>query len=70
MAGDRLAWIGEARAGMESASGVLTIVDFRECALVIGDTDVPDHVLSFGALSTPDSPKAIARARHADDFIE
>ena len=55
---------------MESTNGVLTIVDFRECALVIGDTDLPDHVLSFGALSAPDCPEAVAQARLAADVIE
>jgi hypothetical protein len=35
--GDRLAWIGPPRAGVESANGVLAVVGFRENALVYGE---------------------------------
>ena len=33
-AGDRLAWVGPPRGGVESVDGVLAVVEFRENALV------------------------------------
>ena len=36
-AGDRLAWVGKPRPGVSHSGPVLSVVDFRECALIIGD---------------------------------
>ncbi len=71
MAGDRLAWIGASRTGLESIGGILTIVDFRCCALVVGETDAKDidQFIAFGTPSRLDDPGAIARARHSATVI-
>ena len=59
MAGDRLclAWISGSSTDRESISNILSIVDFRCCALVVAETD------ANGAPSRPDDPSAIALAR-------
>jgi len=71
MAGDRLAWIGASRTGLESIGGILTIVDFRCCALVVGETDAKDidQFIAFGTPSRLDDPGAISLARHAATVI-
>jgi len=42
MAGDRLTFVGLPRPGMKAAEGVLSILDFRENALAVGEQKVCD----------------------------
>jgi hypothetical protein len=71
MAGDRLAWIGASRTGLESIGGILSIVDFRCCALVVAEIDAKDidELTAFGTPSRLDDPGAIALARHSATVI-
>ena len=71
MAGDRLVWLGASRTGLESISNILSIVDFRCCALVVAETDVKDldAFTAFGAPSRLDDPGAIALARNTATVI-
>jgi hypothetical protein len=50
--GDRIAWLGASRDGVQSEHGVLHIVDFKEDALVYGEPiEWLDDVPAFGALN-------------------
>jgi hypothetical protein len=55
-AGDRLAWIGTGRPERDSVGDILAIIDFRNCALVIGEGDRGDVTayLGYGRLTTPE----------------
>ncbi len=54
--GDRLAWVGAERPERQSVSGILAIVECRECALVVGDGDRGglDDFIGFGTPTRPD----------------
>jgi hypothetical protein len=39
--GDRIAWAGAHRRDMKSIGGVLSLLEFRKCALVIGESNGP-----------------------------
>jgi len=39
--GDRIVWAGEDRPGTKSFGGVLSVLEFRTCALVIGESNGP-----------------------------
>jgi hypothetical protein len=61
-AGDRLAWVGPSRPDLKGEDGVLSLVDFRENALVIGE---PFHPSSgsplFGSMkkTTPEDAQRL-----------
>ena len=67
-AGDRLAWVGQRRAGIDSSDGVLAVVDFRENALVCGEPI--DPVAGFGGFAAGDpSPKSVEMCNAAWEVI-
>jgi hypothetical protein len=70
--GDRLAWVGADRPDRASVDGILAIVDFRDCALVIGEGDrggLKDFI-GFGSLTTPEmSEEDITRCQNAVKVI-
>ncbi len=65
-AGDRVVWVGDSRPGQEAANGILAILDFRECAIAIGETNRTGLLdfIGFGSLSTPElSPQGVRRCQ-------
>lgn len=68
-AGDRLAWIGKSRPGLLQQGPILSLVDFRESALVIGENArgiTMDNLYTFGALTNDkQTPEEIAMVREA-----
>ena len=68
-AGDRLAWIGEPRTGMQSHGNVLVVLDFVESALAIGETtrnQTMEEAIAFGSLTPQgEAPENVAKVREA-----
>ena len=62
-AGDRLAWVGPRRPGVESADGVLAVVEFRENALVYGEP--LELEAGFGGFAAGEPPPEGARLCNA-----
>jgi hypothetical protein len=62
-AGDRVVWVGPWRAGVEYADGILSLVEFRENALVYGEPVELD--LMFGGFETADQPPEAAKLCNA-----
>lgn len=52
-AGDRLIWVGASRTGYRSDSGMLHIIDFNSCAIVLGEPTNPKQkkAYEFGLLT-------------------
>jgi len=67
--GDRIAWIGKKRPGMIQQGPVLSIIDFRECALVVGESVRAlsmDEFATYGSLSKPkQTPEELAACNEA-----
>lgn len=70
--GDRLVWVGPSRPGTESTGGVLSVLDFRECALAVGESNrigIQD-LFAFGSLSESHrSPEAIRMCQTAVEIV-
>jgi hypothetical protein len=62
-AGDRLAWVGTRRAGVDSANGVLAVVEFRENALVCGEP--LELATGFGGFGAGEPPPEAAKLCNA-----
>jgi hypothetical protein len=62
-AGDRLAWVGPRRPGVDLADGVLAVVEFRENALVWGEP--LDFLSGFGGFATGEPPAEAAKLCNA-----
>ncbi len=61
-----MVWVGDSRPGQEAANGILAILDFRECAIAIGETNRTGLLdfIGFGSLSTPElSPQGVRRCQ-------
>lgn len=54
--GDRLVWVGQMRPWQLSENGVLGIIDFKECALAIGESEKAEDILSFGSVNLDGLP--------------
>ena len=71
--GDRLAWAGPSRPGMEAVDSLLSIVQFEECALVIGESNRRmglEEFIGFGSPSEAgQSPEKVARCRRAYEAV-
>jgi hypothetical protein len=68
MAGDRVAWAGSRRPGREPLEGVLCMVNFQECALVLGEIADPNanDPMDFGTLTERgQTPEGAATCRNA-----
>lgn len=67
LAGDRLVWIGKTRPDLKSEDGLLSLVDFRENALVVGEPfDFSSGFPTFGGfLEDNFSPEATQMCRNA-----
>jgi hypothetical protein len=53
-AGDRLAWVGNSRPGVAALGHILSLFDFRQSALVYGETNrkrTMEELLAFGSIS-------------------
>ena len=62
-AGDRLAWVGPRRAGVDATDGVLAVVEFRANALVCGE---PAGLASgFGGFASGEPPPEAAKLCNA-----
>ena len=73
-AGDRLAWVGKSRPGLTAADGILSVLDFHENALCLGDNRQNmsfEAVMAFGSLIESSSDQEqIARCKAALKFIQ
>ena len=69
-AGDRLGWVGTSRPGWKDTDGVLGLVDFYECALVIGEPAACDggELVGFGAVTGKETEVDMSRVRHVYDL--
>ena len=67
--GDRIAWVGPERPGQPAIDGVLSIVAFDACALVIGEGNwkTVDDAMSFG-VSARQSPSQAEKRRARTAF--
>ena len=66
--GDRIAWVGAERSDHRSANGILSILDCRESALVVGEAywDSVEAFAGFGESPTPEmKPEDVARCQSA-----
>ena len=72
-AGDRIAWAGPSRPGMEAVDSLLSIVQFEECALVIGESNRRMGLEEFIGFGSPtqakQSPEKVARCRRAYEAV-
>lgn len=72
-AGDRLAWLGEPRTGMQSCGSVLVILDFAQSALAVGETNrgqTLEEAITFGSLTPQgEHPESVARVREAVSMV-
>ena len=71
--GDRVAWVGAERPERLSVSGILAILDCRECALAVGEGDRGglEEFVGSGAPTTPDiKPEDAARCRAAVEVVK
>jgi hypothetical protein len=68
-AGDRLAWVGKPRPGLPQQGPILSLIDFRETALVIGENAggiTMDNFYTFGGLTKDQqNPEEITMVREA-----
>lgn len=69
--GDSVAWIGDSRPDMVSREGVLQIINFQACALILGEpiSGSLEQFISFGALLEPMDEAKGAAARTAMRLI-
>src|ERR1700722_7239033 len=71
--GDRLAWVGCARHGRIAENGILGVLAFDECALVVGEgnLDSTEDLVGFGAPTSTDmKPEDAARCRAAVSVVK
>lgn len=71
-AGDRLVWVGESRPGSKAVNHVLAILECRECALAVGESNrgAPEEWLAFGSFLHPElTPAELARTRAAAEAV-
>jgi len=71
-AGDRLAWVRPAKPHSSQEGRVLCVLKFRECALVLGESNRPggEDLYSFGSLcEAGKSQEALAVTRRAIEIV-
>jgi hypothetical protein len=71
--GDRIAWVGADRPEQRSMNGVLSIVEFRACGLVVGSADW-ESVEQFAGFGAPTSaemkPDDVVRCQAAVEAVK
>jgi hypothetical protein len=71
--GDRLVWLGDDRAERRSVNGILSILNFAECALAVGEQEATslEEFVGFGAPIPEElSPEFRDRWRAAKEAVE
>lgn len=72
-AGDRLAWVGKRRSGIQGKGHVLAVLDISDCALAIGETNLAQSVeeaFTFGSLTQENqTADQIAMCHEAVRFV-
>lgn len=69
--GDRLAWVGAERPQRPSVTGILSILECRECALAIGEGALDiEGFIGFGSPSGEIKTDTLVRCRAAVDYVE
>ena len=67
--GDRMAWVGKPRSGIPAKGPVLSIIDFMDCALVLGENNQNpsfEEFIAFGSLSkSQPTPEEVAMSQEA-----
>jgi hypothetical protein len=68
--GDRIAWVGTDRPDRHCIDGVLVIMEFRECALAIGEgNETLENLTRFVTPSAEINEETFARCRAAVNFV-